>query len=127
MRSATFPPAARASRIRTRTSGSTLRRFPNASRYSVSKPHKAARSKMRSMDFLPVDSTLHAAQKYASPRSSNNRGDPGLFRYFYGTLQDFTFFGVTRLQTRLRNQSGPVQVPSTPFRRPGGSTGRQAQ
>src|SRR5499433_743594 len=49
MRSAAPRPAPRASRIRVRTSGSTVRRFPNASRYSASKPQRAARSNTRSM------------------------------------------------------------------------------
>src|SRR5499427_7588000 len=49
MRSAAPRPAPRASRIRVRTSGSTVRRFPNASRYSASRPQRAARSNTRSM------------------------------------------------------------------------------
>src|SRR5262249_27331474 len=103
MRPAAPRPAPRASRIRVRTSGSTVRRVPNASRYSASKPPRAARSNTRSMvealydrpdltcgakDFVWIDGPATAAIRVCSAKIR-------VAQY------DFMFFGITRPQTRL--------------------------
>src|SRR6516164_6824897 len=100
MRSVPPPPTARASRIRVRTSGSTARTCPNASRYSVSKPQRAARSKTRSM----VESLDRPATRAIRVCSAKN---PRI------TQHDFMFFGL------MRPQRGRVQVPSMPLPPPG--------
>src|SRR6266481_2305930 len=103
MRSAASRPAARASRIRARTCGSTVRRFPNASRYSASKPQRAARSRTRSMVEALDGRTRPCVRckRFHLDRSNGTKGDPGLFRQNPRITQyDFMFFGITRPQTR---------------------------
>jgi hypothetical protein len=109
MRSAALRPEARALRIRVRTSGSTVRRFPNASRYSVSKPQRAARSNTRSMvaalydrpdlacgakDFVWIDGPTTRTIRVCSAKN------PRIAQY------DFMFFGVTRPETRPGTKAG---------------------